>query len=88
MPADDRENGIVLTAANTVAALAGVARSASDLAPYLFLLALGFIVGAWGQSARMPIVVIAGILLILFAVGGFVIDNSTGGSGIPGLGGG
>ena len=55
---------------------------------HLFLLALGFIVGAWGQSARMPILVIAGILLILFAVGGFVIDNSTGGSGIPGLGGG
>jgi hypothetical protein len=78
----------VLTVANTVGALAGVARSAADLAPYLFLLALGFIVGAWGQSARIPILVIAGILLILFAVGGFVIDNSTGGSGIPGLGGG
>jgi len=45
----------------------------------------GFLIGAWGQSARFPIAVIAGILLVLLAVAGFVIDNSSGSTGIPGL---
>jgi hypothetical protein len=62
-----------------------VARTTSDLAPYLIVLALGFLVGAWGQSARVPLAVIAGILLIIFAVGGFILDNSGGGSGVPGV---
>ena len=65
--------------------LLAVARSASDLVPYLVVMALGFLVGAWGQSARLPIAVIAGLLLIMFAVGGFILDNSSGGSGVPGI---
>jgi hypothetical protein len=67
--------------------LAATATTLSELAPYLVTLAAGFLVGAWGQSARVPIAVIAGILLILFAVVGFVIDNSSGSTGIPGLSG-
>jgi uncharacterized membrane protein YfbV (UPF0208 family) len=71
------------------AAVLAIARNASELAPYLAVLALGFLVGAWGQSARAPAVVVAGLLLILLAVGAFIIEHSggTGGSGIPGLGG-
>ena len=32
----------------------------SDLAPYLAVLAAGFLIGAWGQSAKVPVAVIAG----------------------------
>ena len=65
--------------------LLAVARDTSDLVPYLVVLALGFLVGAWGQSARIPLAVIAGILLIMFAVGGFILDNNSGSSGVPGV---
>ena len=65
--------------------LFAVARTTSDLVPYLVVLALGFLVGAWGQSAKVPIAVIAGLLLIMFAVGGFILDNSSGGEGVPGI---
>jgi hypothetical protein len=68
-----------------VSDLLAVARSTSDLVPYLVVMALGFLIGAWGQSARIPIAVIAGLLLIMFAVGGFILDNSSGGSGVPGI---
>lgn len=57
----------------------------SDLVPYLVVMGVGFLVGAWGQAARVPIAVIAGILLILIAMGGFIIENSSGTSGVPGL---
>ncbi len=70
---------------NLAAALPAVARTASDLAPYLIVIGLGFLVGAWGQSARVPVAVIAGILLILIGTGGFLLDNNSGGNGIPGL---
>lgn len=70
---------------NTAAELLAVARTASDLAPYLVVVGLGFLIGAWGQSARVPVAVIAGILLILIGTGGFLLDNSSGGSGIPGI---
>ena len=65
--------------------LLAVARNTSDLVPYLVVMGLGFLIGAWGQSARLPIAVIAGLLLIIFAVGGFILDNSSGGSGVPGV---
>jgi len=68
-----------------VTELLAVARTTSDLVPYLVVMALGFLLGAWGQSARIPIAVIAGLLLILFAVGGFILDNSSGGEGVPGI---
>ena len=68
-------------------ALLGIARTTSDLAPYIAVLALGFLVGAWGQSARSPIAVILGLLLILLAAGAFVIEHSggNGSSGAPGI---
>jgi len=63
-----------------------VARNLSDLAPYLVVMGLGFLVGAWGQSARIPVAVIAGLLMILLAVGAFIIEHSSGGgSGAPGI---
>ncbi len=64
--------------------LLGVAQSMSDLAPYLGLLALGFLVGAWGQSAQFPLAVAIGLLLIAGAVGGFILDNDSGNCGVPG----
>ena len=66
-------------------ALLAIARSMSDLAPYLAVLALGFLVGAWGQSARIPIAVAAGLALIMLAVGGFILDNDAGNCGVPAL---
>jgi hypothetical protein len=61
----------------------GVAQSMSDLAPYVAVLALGFLVGAWGQSAQFPIAVAIGLLLIAGAVGGFIIQNDSGNCGVP-----
>ena len=65
-------------------ALLAAARSLSDMAPYLGMLALGFLIGAWGQSARFPIAVAIGLLLIVAAVGGFILDNDSGSCGVPG----
>ena len=66
-----------------------IARNLSELAPYLIVLGLGFLVGAWGQSARVPVAVIAGLLIILLAVGAFFLEHSSGdGSGAPGIPGG
>ena len=67
--------------------LTAAATMISDLMPYLVVMAAGFLVGAWGQSARAPLAVIAGILLILLAVAGFILDNSSGSTGIPGFSG-
>ena len=63
--------------------LLAIAQTTSDLVPYLALLALGFLVGAWGQSAKFPIAVVIGLLLIMVAVGGFILDNNSGDCGIP-----
>lgn len=67
--------------------ITAAATSLSELMPYLVVLGAGFLVGAWGQSARFPLAVVAGILLILIAVLGFILDNSSGSTGIPGLSG-
>jgi hypothetical protein len=63
------------------------ATTLSDMVPYLVVMGAGFLVGAWGQSARVPLAVVAGILLILIAVAGFILDNSSGSTGIPGFSG-
>jgi hypothetical protein len=63
--------------------LAGASKTASDLLPYLVVMVAGFLVGAWGQSARLPIAVIAGILLIMLAIGGFFVENGSGPSQAP-----
>ena len=65
--------------------LLATSNSVSDLAPYLVLLVLGFLIGAWGQSARFPVAVIAGLLLIMIAAVGFIVDNRSGSCGVPGL---
>jgi hypothetical protein len=59
-------------------ALTAASKTASDLLPFLAVMIAGFLVGAWGQSAKLPIAVIAGIALIMLAVGGFFIENSSG----------
>ncbi len=63
------------------------ARTISDLVPYLVVMGAGFLVGAWGGSTRSTIAVIAGIILILISVAGFILDNSSGSTGIPGFSG-
>jgi hypothetical protein len=45
-----------------------------DLVPYLVVLGAGFLVGAWGNSAKSPIVTLAGLLLVLAAIVGFIIE--------------
>jgi peptidoglycan/LPS O-acetylase OafA/YrhL len=58
------------------------ATSFSELAPYLAILALGFLVGAWGNSMRSPLAIAIGITLIMVAVALFVLGNTgSGGSG-------
>ena len=70
-----------------VAALLGIATNASELAPYIAVLALGFLVAAWGQGAKSPLTVVLGMVLILLAVGAFIVEHSGGGSGsgAPGI---
>jgi hypothetical protein len=58
--------------------IVAASRTASDLLPFLAVMLAGFLVGAWGQSAKLPIAVIAGMALIILAVGGFFIENSSG----------
>lgn len=71
---------------SATAQLIAAAQTISDLVPYLVVMGLGFLIGAWGQSARVPIAIVAGILLILLAIAGFMLDNSSGSSGVPGFG--
>jgi hypothetical protein len=54
------DNALVLTLADI--------NSVPDLAPYLAMLILGFLVGAWGTSSKSALAVIIGIVLILGAV--------------------
>jgi len=54
------------------------ANSLSDLLPFLIVMMTGFLVGAWGQASRSPIAVVAGMVLILLAVAGFLGDNGDG----------
>jgi hypothetical protein len=58
------------------------ATTLSDLLPYLVVLALGFLVGAWGGQMRSPLAVAVGITLIMLAVALFVLGSTgEGGSG-------
>jgi len=64
----------------TLAAL----RTMSDLAPYLALFALGFLVAMWGRSARFPVAVAIGILMIIASVLLFQFEaNDFSGSNSP-----
>ena len=72
---------------DTMLVLAEV-RTLSHLAPYLGILALGFLVGAWGSSARSPFAIAFGIALIMLAIVLFQLevhdlpDNPPPGSGL------
>lgn len=59
-------------------AIIAQSQTAADLAPFIVVLIAGFLVGAWGQSARVPIAVLAGIALIMLAIGGFLVENGSG----------
>jgi hypothetical protein len=63
--------------------LVAVSKTLSDLAPFLIVMIAGFLIGAWGQSAKLPIAVLAGIVLIMLAVGGFLIENGSGPNQAP-----
>lgn len=76
----------MLDAVNLYPVVVATATTISDLVPYLVVIGAGFLVGAWGQAARLPIAVVAGILLILMGIGGFIVNNSSGSSGVPGFG--
>jgi hypothetical protein len=65
--------------------LIAAATTVSDLVPYLALIGAGFLLGAWGQVARVPLAVVVGIALILVAIVVFVLDNGGGDPGVPGL---
>ena len=61
-----------------LASLTAAANTLSDLLPFLVVMVAGFLVGAWGQASRSPIAIVAGMALILLAVGGFLSDNGDG----------
>jgi hypothetical protein len=55
---------------------AGEATTA-DLLPYLVMLGLGFLVAAWGKSLGSAIAIIAGLLLVVAAIVGFIVEFPT-----------
>jgi len=52
--------------------------SLSEMVPFLVVLGAGFLVGAWGQAAKAPLAVLAGILLVILAILGFFVENGSG----------
>ena len=60
------------------AALTAATNTMSDLLPFLVVMVVGFLVGAWGQASRSAIAVIAGMTLIVIAVAGFLAANGSG----------
>jgi hypothetical protein len=59
-------------------------RTLSDLAPYVALFAAGFLIAAWGQSAKVPIAVVIGITVIIGAILLFQFEaNDLSGSNSP-----
>lgn len=57
-------SGLAIGLAVPLAAL----ETLSDLAPYLAMLAAGFLVAAWGQAAKAPLAVALGILIIIGSI--------------------
>lgn len=45
----------------------------TDTGPYLVLMVIGFVVGAYGHAGRFPWLVAAGILIVLAAAVGFQV---------------
>jgi hypothetical protein len=75
----------VLALTGVLAALAPViaeATTVSDLLPYLAVVGVGFLLGAWGGQMRSPLAIAIGITLIMLGVVLFVLANTgSGGSG-------
>jgi hypothetical protein len=53
--------------------------------PYLVLLGIGFLVGAYGQAARLRWLTLAGILIIMVAAVAFEVGSSGGAAAPPGF---
>ena len=51
--------------------------STADLFPYLLVLGVGFLVAAWGKSLGSAIAIVAGLLLVIAAIVGFIIEFPT-----------
>ena len=68
----------VLCLAYARAALTAATNTISDLLPFLVVMVVGFLIGAWGQASRSAIAVIAGMTLIVIAVAGFLAANGSG----------
>ena len=75
---------VMLALAQEVLSSPAALETLSDLAPYVALLAAGFLVAAWGQSARVPLAVVLGIVMIIGAVLLFQFEaNDFSGSNSP-----
>jgi hypothetical protein len=72
MRPDDRENAPVFPSALQL--VVGAEATSADLFPYLAVLGLGFLVAWWGKSLGSAIGVIAGLLLVLAAIIGFLVE--------------
>jgi hypothetical protein len=57
--------------------IAAAKATSGDLLPYLVVLGLGFLVAAWGKSLGSAIAIIAGLLLVLAAIVGFILEFPT-----------
>jgi hypothetical protein len=53
--------------------------------PYLVLLGIGFLVGAYGQAARLRWITLAGILIVIVAAISFQVGSSGGAAAPPGF---
>ena len=75
---------LIIPAAMDSALVLAALQSLSDLAPYLALFGAGFLIAAWGQSAKVPLAVALGILVIIAAILLFQFEaNDFSGSNSP-----
>ena len=70
-----------MSVAGALPTTVAAATTLSDLVPYMILLGAGFLVGAWGQAAKVPLVVAIGILMVILAVVLFQLQTND----FPGL---
>ena len=56
-----------------------------ESAPYVVLLGIGFLVGAYGQAARLRWLALAGVLIVIVAAVAFQVGSSGGSAPPPGF---
>jgi hypothetical protein len=62
----------------------GALQTLGELAPYVALFGAGFLIAAWGQSAKVPLAVVIGIAFIIAAILLFQFEaNDFSGSNSP-----